>query len=76
MLINTDHLHRRGRGRRPVWSRRVPGVLRTELRLADHTLPVGLGYFLVFRTGTELVDVALLPVLFKRRGRLGSGPTA
>jgi magnesium transporter len=39
-------------------------------------LQVGLGNFLVFGIGTELVAIALLLVLFKRRGWLGSGPTA
>jgi magnesium transporter len=39
-------------------------------------LQVGLGYFLVFGLGSELVAIVLLLVLFKRRGWLGSGPTA
>jgi magnesium transporter len=39
-------------------------------------LQIGLGYFLVFGLGSELVAIVLLLVLFKRRGWLGSGPTA
>ena len=39
-------------------------------------MQVGLGYFLVFGLGSELVAIVLLLVLFKRRGWLGSGPTA
>jgi magnesium transporter len=39
-------------------------------------LQVGLGNFLVFGIGSELVALVLLLVLFKRRGWLGSGPTA
>jgi magnesium transporter len=36
----------------------------------------GFGEFLFLGIGTELVAIALLFVLFKRRGWLGSGPTA
>jgi magnesium transporter len=39
-------------------------------------LQVGLGNFLFFGIGSELVAIVLLLVLFKRRGWLGSGPTA
>jgi magnesium transporter len=39
-------------------------------------LQVGLGNFLFFGLGSELVAIALLLILFKRRGWLGSGPTA
>jgi magnesium transporter len=39
-------------------------------------LQVGLGYFLFLGIGSELVAIALLFLLFKRRGWLGSGPTA
>ncbi|MGH9046577.1 MAG: magnesium transporter CorA family protein [Acidimicrobiales bacterium] len=36
----------------------------------------GFDYFLFLGIGTELVALALLLILFKRRGWLGSGPTA
>jgi magnesium transporter len=39
-------------------------------------LQTGLPYFLFLGIGTELVGIALLVMLFKRRGWLGSGPTA
>jgi len=39
-------------------------------------LQVGLGHFLFLGLGTELVAIVVLFVLFKRRGWLGSGPTA
>ena len=39
-------------------------------------LQVGLGYFLFLGIGSELVAIVLLIILFKRRGWLGSGPTA
>ena len=39
-------------------------------------LQVGLGHFLVLGLGSELVAIVLLIILFKRRGWLGSGPTA
>jgi len=39
-------------------------------------LQTGLGYFLFFGIGTELVAIVLLMIMFKRRGWLGSGPTA
>jgi len=39
-------------------------------------LQVGLGHFLFLGIGSELVAIAILLVLFKRRGWLGSGPTA
>ncbi len=37
---------------------------------------VGFSYFLFLGIGSELVAIVLLMVLFKRRGWLGSGPTA
>jgi magnesium transporter len=43
--------------------------------LTNH-LQTGFGYFLVFGMGAEIVAIVLLLVLFKRRGWLGSGPTA
>jgi magnesium transporter len=39
-------------------------------------LQVGFSYFLFLGIGSELVAIMLLMVLFKRRGWLGSGPTA
>ena len=39
-------------------------------------LQAGLGYFLFLGIGSELVAIVLLLMLFKRRGWLGSGPTA
>jgi magnesium transporter len=39
-------------------------------------LQSGLGYFLFLGLGSELVAIILLFILFKRRGWLGSGPTA
>ena len=39
-------------------------------------LQVGLGHFLLLGIGTEIVAIVLLFILFKRRGWLGSGPTA
>jgi magnesium transporter len=39
-------------------------------------LQVGLNYFLFLGIGSELVALVLLFILFKRRGWLGSGPTA
>jgi len=39
-------------------------------------LQVGLGYFLFLGVGSELVAIVFLLVIFKRRGWLGSGPTA
>src|SRR5580700_10811518 len=39
-------------------------------------LQVGFGYFLFLGIGSELVAIVLLFALFKRRGWLGSGPTA
>jgi magnesium transporter len=39
-------------------------------------LQVGFSYFLFLGLGSELVAIVLLVVLFKRRGWLGSGPTA
>ena len=39
-------------------------------------LQVGFGYFLFLGIGSELVAIVLLFILFKRRGWLGSGPTA
>jgi magnesium transporter len=39
-------------------------------------IQVGLGHFLFFGIGSELAAIAILFVLFKRRGWLGSGPTA
>jgi magnesium transporter len=43
--------------------------------LTNH-LQVGLGYFLFLGIGLELVAIVCLMFLFKRRGWLGSGPTA
>ncbi|HSZ39026.1 MAG TPA: magnesium/cobalt transporter CorA [Trebonia sp.] len=43
--------------------------------LSDH-LQSGLGYFLFLGVGAEIVAIVLLLLLFKRRGWLGSGPTA
>jgi magnesium transporter len=43
--------------------------------LASH-LQTGLGYFLFLGIGSELVAIIVLFILFKRRGWLGSGPTA
>ena len=39
-------------------------------------LQVGFSYFLFLGIGSELVAIVLLLILFKRRGWLGSGPTA
>jgi magnesium transporter len=39
-------------------------------------LQVGLGYFLFLGVGSELVAIVFLLIIFKRRGWLGSGPTA
>jgi magnesium transporter len=39
-------------------------------------LQVGFGYFLFLGIGTEIVAIVILLLLFKRRGWLGSGPTA
>jgi magnesium transporter len=39
-------------------------------------LQVGFGYFLFLGIGSEVVAIVLLFMLFKRRGWLGSGPTA
>jgi magnesium transporter len=39
-------------------------------------LQTSLGYFLFLGIGSELVAIILLLILFKRRGWLGSGPTA
>jgi magnesium transporter len=39
-------------------------------------LQVGFGYFLFLGIGSELVAIVLLFILFRRRGWLGSGPTA
>jgi magnesium transporter len=39
-------------------------------------LQVGLSYFLFLGIGSEVVAIILLLILFKRRGWLGSGPTA
>jgi magnesium transporter len=39
-------------------------------------LQVGLGYFLFLGVGSELLALLLLLILFKRRGWLGSSPTA
>jgi magnesium transporter len=39
-------------------------------------LQVGFSYFLFLGIGSELVAIGLLLILFKRRGWLGSGPTA
>jgi magnesium transporter len=43
--------------------------------LTNH-LQSGLGYFLFLGIGTEIVAIVVLVILFKRRGWLGSGPTA
>jgi magnesium transporter len=43
--------------------------------LTNH-LQVSLGYFLFLGIGSELVAIAALVLLFKRRGWLSSGPTA
>jgi CorA-like Mg2+ transporter protein len=39
-------------------------------------LQVGMGYFPFLGVGSEVVAIVLLIILFKRRGWLGSGPTA
>jgi magnesium transporter len=39
-------------------------------------LQVGLSYFLFLGIGSELVAIVVLLILFRRRGWLGSGPTA
>ena len=39
-------------------------------------LQVGFGYFLFLGIGSELIAIVLLLILFRRRGWLGSGPTA
>jgi magnesium transporter len=39
-------------------------------------LQVGFGYWLFLGIGSELVAIVILLILFKRRGWLGSGPTA
>ena len=39
-------------------------------------LQIGLGYFLFLGVGSELVAISILFIIFKRRGWLGSGPTA
>jgi magnesium transporter len=39
-------------------------------------LQIGFGYFLFLGIGSELVAIVLLFILFRRRGWLGSGPTA
>jgi magnesium transporter len=39
-------------------------------------LQVGFGYFLFLGIGTEIVAIAILLLVFKRRGWLGSGPMA
>jgi magnesium transporter len=39
-------------------------------------IQTGLGYYLFFGVGSELVAIVILLALFKRRGWLGSGPTA
>ena len=39
-------------------------------------LQVGFGYFLFLGLGSEVVAIVLLLILFRRRGWLGSGPTA
>jgi magnesium transporter len=39
-------------------------------------LQIGLPLFLIFGIGTELVAIAVLVFVFRRRGWLGSGPTA
>ena len=39
-------------------------------------LQVGFGYFIFLGVGSEVVAIVLLLLLFKRRGWLGSGPTA
>ena len=43
--------------------------------LTNH-LQASLPYFLFLGIGLELVGIVLLVLLFKRRGWLGSGPTA
>jgi magnesium transporter len=43
--------------------------------LTNH-LQTSFGYFLFLGIGTEIVAIVLLFILFKRRGWLGSGPTA
>jgi magnesium transporter len=43
--------------------------------LQNH-LQVGFGYFLFLGIGTEIVAIAILLLVFKRRGWLGSGPMA
>jgi magnesium transporter len=43
--------------------------------LTSH-LQTGFGYFLFLGIGAEIVAIVLLLMLFKRRGWLGSGPTA
>ena len=39
-------------------------------------LQTSVGYFVFLGIGTELVAIVILIVLFRRRGWLGSGPTA
>jgi magnesium transporter len=39
-------------------------------------LQAGFGYFLFLGIGTELIAIVILMMLFRRRGWLGSGPTA
>ena len=43
--------------------------------LSGH-LQTSFGYFLFLGIGSEVVAIVLLLMLFKRRGWLGSGPTA
>jgi magnesium transporter len=43
--------------------------------LTNH-LQAGFGYFLFLGIGAEIAAIVLLLILFKRRGWLGSGPTA
>lgn len=43
--------------------------------LTNH-LQLGLPWFLIFGIGTELVAISVLVIVFRRRGWLGSGPTA
>jgi magnesium transporter len=43
--------------------------------LTNH-LQTGFGYFLFLGIGSEVVAIVILFILFKRRGWLGSGPTA
>ena len=43
--------------------------------LQNH-LQIGFGYFLFLGIGTEIVAIAILLLVFKRRGWLGSGPMA